>query len=434
MRSSREPPPRTAPADRPAPPRRVLVAPDKFKGTMSAQTAAEALARAIAGTALDGAPVEIDLAPIADGGEGSLEVLAGPLHLERRVARVHGPLGEAVDAEWGLDPSSGLAVVELSQAAGLWRAPPDRRNPTATTTVGAGELIAIARDAGAVRVLVALGGSATCDAGLGLAVQLGVRFLDAAGRTLAAPLAADDGPQGALRLAPRELGPRVVSVEAPRLPFAIEALCDVGNPLVGPRGAAMAFAPQKGATPDDVEFLERMLAGLARCLVDGRDVAPLASARGAGAAGGVGFGLAAWCDAALRDGAATIFELLDLPRRVRSADLIVTGEGRLDATSFEGKAVGRLAALAAAPGAVKTDARGARPVVAIVGSIDPQLARAARAALVGPGRPFAQLVSIEESVGPELAFRDPPAALEATVRRALTHPYPSLPRNPIPDD
>jgi glycerate kinase len=242
---------------------RVIVAPDSFKESLTALEAAAAMAR---GAASAGAVV--DLCPVADGGEGTVEALVRATDGEVVRARVTGPLGEPVDAAWGLLGDGATAVVEMASAAGLPHVPPDARDPTSTTTFGVGELLRAALDSGRPRIALGLGGSATCDGGVGMAQALGVRFdgapTRAAGRDLTRIRAIDT----------READLRLESTE-------IVAACDVANPLLGTRGAAWVYARQKGATPGQVDDLERGLAHLAALLTDVDATEP-----GAGAAGG----------------------------------------------------------------------------------------------------------------------------------------------------
>ncbi len=324
----------------------VLVAPNAFKGSLSAAQAAAAMAAGVTAAA-PGAMVH--RLPVADGGDGFLDVLEAPLGAERRVRRVRGPLGEPVEATWLLAPGMGLAVVELARASGLALVPKNRRDPLAANTLGAGELVRTALDAGARRILLGLGGSATVDGGTGLAAALGVRFLDAAGHELE--------PSGAAleRVAAIDtsgLDPRLARV-------TLEAACDVDNPLTGPRGAARVFAPQKGADPGQVRRLERGLAALARAVARscGREVAELPCA---GAAGGTGAVLAGVLGARLRPGAALVLDELGFDAALAGADLVLTGEGALDEQTRGGKAPAEVARRAGAAGV---------PCIAIAGRV-----------------------------------------------------------------
>ena len=299
---------------------KVVIAPQEFKGTLTAREAARAMAVAV--RRVLPASVQV-LRPMADGGPGTLDTLLAALGGARKRRRVTGPNGEPVEATWTVLPD-GCAVIEMAQAAGLLRIKGPQRPMTATTR-GVGELIRAALDAGCRSILVGVGGSATSDAGAGMARALGVRFLDAAGKDLA-----EGG--GALS--------RLARVDTTGLDGRLEAvemtvLCDVDNPLTGDRGAARVFGPQKGASPDQVRQLDQGFTRLAALVADRR----LAVLPGAGAAGGLGFGLAAFCGARLEPGAAAVADTVNLDRLLRDADLCLTGEGRLDGQTAGGKTV-----------------------------------------------------------------------------------------------
>jgi glycerate kinase len=275
---------------------------------------------------------------MADGGEGTLEALtdAG----ERRSTRVAGPLGDPVNAAWGLR-RDGTAVLEMATASGLALLDPSRRDPRRTTTRGVGELLRAALDAGATRILVCLGGSATNDGGAGMASAIGVRFLDEAGRTLR------DGGAALAALARIDLTGRDPRIEAAE----ITGLCDVDSPLCGPSGASATYGPQKGAGEETVWDLDRALAHLAAVVQHDLGVDP-SKEPGAGAAGGLGFGLLAFAGARLRPGVTAVAEAVGLEAAIAQTDLVVTGEGAFDATSTRGKVVGGIldaAALAGVP-------------------------------------------------------------------------------------
>ena len=306
-----------------APVIRVVCAPNAFKGTLSALDAAAAMATGVA----DAGGIAVAV-PMADGGDGTMAVLvqASGGWISEHV--VSGPLGEPVSARIGwLDATT--AVVEMAEASGLRLLPNDQRRPLAATSLGTGELLAAALDAGATSVIVGVGGSASTDGGAGLLIALGVR-----------PIAADGAAVGSRGGAELEridrightakwgLGGRRVSVA-----------CDVQNPLLGPRGSAPVFAPQKGAGPDQVAVLERGLCQWAAVVV--RDLAPeranLAERPMTGAAGGAAFGLSA-LGAELVDGAALVADAVGLTAALVGADLCLTGEGCFDATTKEGKA------------------------------------------------------------------------------------------------
>ena len=323
---------------------RILVAPDSFKGTLSAAEAARAMARgACEALRASGGRCEIDLCPIADGGEGTLDAIAAAVRARRHGVDVEGPLGEPARVEWGSwTGASGerFALVETSAGAGWRHVPPDRRDPERTTTYGLGRMIGAACAPGADVLCVALGGSATVDGGTGVAQALGARF------ELDPPLGPGERMRGGRLGDIRRIEPSIgVGGACPR----VVALCDVDNPLTGPRGAAPVFGPQKGATAAQVERLD---AGLANLAAYAREAGLAADpeAPGSGAAGGLGYGLAAFLGAEIRSGAEFVLDAVGFEARVRGADLVLTGEGRLDAQTIGGKAVWRVARAAAAVG------------------------------------------------------------------------------------
>ncbi len=308
---------------------RVLLCPDKFRGTATAVQVGSALETGWRRVRTGDAFVVL---PMADGGEGTLDALAGGT--ARRRTRVAGPLGDPIEAAWGLRPD-GTAVIEMANCSGLALLDPARRDPRKTTTRGVGELMRAAMDAGARRILVCLGGSATNDGGTGMATALGVSFTDAAG----APLPAGGAALGQLaRIDLAGLDPRLGGAD-------VIGLCDVDNPLVGPAGASATYGPQKGADEDAVWELDRALAHLAAMVLRHLGVDP-SKEPGAGAAGGLGFGLLAFAGARLRPGVEAVAEAVGLERSLEGADLVVTGEGAFDATSLRGKVVGGVLAAA----------------------------------------------------------------------------------------
>ncbi|HSK24334.1 MAG TPA: glycerate kinase [Egicoccus sp.] len=349
---------------------KIVIAPDSFKGGPSASEVADALADGWRGVRPED---EVVCLPLADGGEGTLDALRiGVPGATRRVVRgVTGPDGRPVDAHYLLLPD-GTAVVEMAAVSGLpLMAAPD---PLGATSRGVGEVVAAALDAGATRIVLGVGGSASTDGGTGALASLGARFLDRDGETLA-----DGG--GALR--------RLASVDLSSLREApargLEILTDVDSPLLGPHGSAAVFGPQKGATPDDVAMLDAGLARLAERL-GGRPEMP-----GAGAAGGIAYGFAAAWDATLRLGSRAVAEELALGDHVRGADLVITGEGRLDHTSLRGKVVSAVlehvadgtTALAIVAGVVADDVElGVRATVLSL----TELAGSAARSLAEPGR------------------------------------------------
>lgn len=324
---------------------RIVVAPQEFKGSLSAEEAAAAMAQGVR-RALPGASVEA--VPMADGGPGTVAAVLSAVG--GRVVRtaVSDPLGRAVEAEWGLLEGGGAAI-ETAAAAGLWRLSEDERDPRVASTFGVGELIRAALDSGCRRLLVGLGGSATNDGGAGMAQALGVRFLDALGRELPPGGAALAGLE---RIDSSGLDGRVAGAE-------VVAAADVTNPLCGPEGASLVYAAQKGATREVAQELERALARYAEIVA--RDVGvSVADAPGAGSAGGLGAGLIAFLGAAVRPGVEVVAEAVHLRERLRGADLVLTGEGRLDAQTSYGKTVAGVARMAAREGV---------PAIAVVGAL-----------------------------------------------------------------
>lgn len=327
---------------------RVVVAPDSFKGSLTAAAAAAALAAGVT-DAVPGAQV-VSL-PLADGGEGTATVLVQATggHLEERT--VTGPLGEPVRAAFGVLGDGETAVIEMAAAAGLTLVPPARRDPLATTTRGVGELVRAALDLGCRKLIVGLGGSATTDGGAGLAVALGYRLLDAAG----APISPTGGGLAQLhRIEAAGVDPRLAQAD-------VRVACDVDNPLYGPRGAAVVYGPQKGATPAAVDALDRGLRRLAD--VVRRDLGPdVAAVPGAGAAGGLGFGLLAFARGRLQPGIDLVLDTVDFAAALAGADLVLTGEGRIDAQTAAGKVP---------LGVARRAARQGVPVVVIAGGLGP---------------------------------------------------------------
>lgn len=323
----------------------IVVAADSFKGGLSAPEACRAIAEGLR----DANPeVEVRLKPMADGGEGTAAALLSARPGGAWVsARVAGPLPErAVDASFAWFPDDRTAVVEMAAANGLPLLAEQERNPLVTSTLGTGQLIAAAIRRGARRIVLAIGGSATVDGGVGAATALGWKFLNGNGIQV---------PPGGGHL--RQIA-RIVPFCGPALP-PVTVLCDVTNPLCGPRGAAEVFGPQKGATPAMVAHLEAGLAHLADCVRTqlGKDVLALA---GGGAAGGLGAGAVAFFDAELKPGIATVLEVSRFDSALRGADWCLTGEGSFDRQSLDGKVVSGVAAAARAAGV---------PVVVLAGRI-----------------------------------------------------------------
>jgi glycerate kinase len=309
---------------------RILIAPDSFKESMTAAEAAEAMARGVARALPD---AEVVLRPLADGGEGTLEVLAGPLGAEIHTVDTLDALGRPISARYGL--AGRAAIIEVAEVIGLGLIAPAERDIERASTFGLAMVVTAALDAGADRLIVGIGGTATCDGGAGLLAGLGVQLLDEHGR----PVSAD--PRGLRQLHHLDLAgldPRLVQV-------SIEVATDVTNPLLGPEGAAAVFAPQKGARPDQLPGLEEGLSRWAAAL-HAAGSPEVAALPGSGAAGGLGAALLA-VGARLRSGAALVAAAVGLTEELSHAELVLTGEGSLDAQTAAGKTVSLVVAAAA---------------------------------------------------------------------------------------
>lgn len=325
---------------------KIVIAPDSFKGSLTALEVCEAAARGL--EAIDPS-FEIVQVPMADGGEGTVQSLVDATGGSLVTHTVTGPLGEPVDAIYGLLGDGESAVIEMAAASGLPLVPDDLRNPLNTTTFGTGELIAAALDQGRRKLIVGIGGSATTDAGAGMAQALGVRLLDESGEPIGF------GGADLARLATIEMtdaDPRLRDTE-------IRVACDVDNPLYGERGAAYVYGPQKGASPDDVKVLDANLCHVADVVQRdlGLDVRDLP---GAGAAGGLGAGLVAFCGATLEPGVEIVVDAVDLPGFMRGADLCITGEGAIDSQTAFGKTPAGVTEVARREGV---------PVIALAGGV-----------------------------------------------------------------
>ena len=326
---------------------RLLIAPQEFKGSLSAAEASRAMAEGLRRALPE---VELDLAPMADGGPGTVVALVTAGGGRRLTTTVADPLGRPVEAAWGLLEEGRTAVIEMAAASGLVLLRPEERDARRASTYGTGQLIIAALEAGCRRLIIGLGGSATNDGGAGMAQALGARLTDEEGREL---------PPGGAALA------RLACIDVSGLDGRLRdcqvlGATDVTNPLCGPQGASAVYGPQKGASPADVQELDAALAHYAAVIE--RDIGKrVADVPGAGAAGGIGAGLIAFLDAELRSGAELVAEVVGLEKRIAAADLVVTGEGRLDAQTAYGKTVATVARLARAQG---------RPVVALAGRVD----------------------------------------------------------------
>jgi len=372
----------------------ILIAPDSFKETLSAVEAAEAIARGVQRALPDAA---IDRCPMADGGEGTVDALVNATGGKFRTTQVTGPLGEPVQAKWGVlgvrPPSHGegrgegarTAVIEMAEAAGLHLVPVAKRDPTRTTTFGVGQLIAAALDEGCTHIILGIGGSATTDGGLGMAQALG------AACGFAPPLRGADL-QRITQIDTTTLHPRIANTH-------ITVACDVTNPLTGPNGAAHIYGPQKGATPQQVQQLDAGLAHLANLM----NIDP--DQPGFGAAGGLGFGLVAFCGATLERGIELVLDAVDFDRRAAQANLVITGEGNLDGQSIQGKTC---------IGVAQRAAKAGTPTIALVGKADEDAA----ACLAHGLRAYHAIVN--EQVTIEQAMANAAQFLEDIVAQVIT--------------
>jgi glycerate kinase len=326
---------------------RILIAPDKFKESLTAKQVASAIRDGFHSVFPE---ANFDIVPVADGGEGTAEIFLEALGGRRTEIAAHDPLGRAVTASYSWISNSELAVIDMSSASGLWRIADTERDPSRASTFGTGELMADAIARGAKNLLVGLGGSATNDAGVGMATALGWKFLDDENQPVASY------PAEFLRI--RQLVP-----PSTPLSCSVTGLCDVKNPLLGESGATRVFGLQKGAPSEMLTSLENSLSHLAHLCREqlGNDYC---NSPGAGAAGGLGFGLLTFCQGTLEPGFQAVARLMDLESKAAGADLVITGEGRLDAQSLLGKAPFEIARLAQRHG---------KPVIGFAGLVEEDL-------------------------------------------------------------
>lgn len=325
---------------------KIILAPDSYKGSLTAQEACAALSAGIKKVLPE---VRLEAVPMADGGEGTVQSLVDATGGQILTTEVQNPLGVKISARYGILGDGATAVIEMAEASGLYLIKKEARNPLRTSTYGTGQLIRAALEGGCRKFILGIGGSATNDGGAGMARALGVRFLDREGRELA--------PGGG---ALGELAQIDVSGLDPRLEeCSFTVACDVDNPLCGPRGASFVFGPQKGAMPAMTEELDRNLARYAQIIQQdlGADVRDFP---GAGAAGGLGAGMLAFLGADLKPGVEIVIEAVKLREKLAGADLVLTGEGQCDFQSVRGKAPF---------GVAKEAAKRGIPCIVIAGSI-----------------------------------------------------------------
>jgi glycerate kinase len=334
---------------------KILIAPDKFKGALGAREVAENIAKGLRDALSD---AKIEIVPMADGGDGTVEVICNARGGSWLQCKAHDPLGREIDARYAWIADEKVAVIEMSEAAGMRRLSENERDPLRATTFGVGEMILDAVSRGAREIIIGLGGSTTNDGGFGTARALGFRFFSDAEELIGdmsrlrdlskikAPVAAGVSPANS-RTQPTRLPPQL----------KIIAAVDVKNPLLGKNGATRVFGPQKGATNDKIDILEQALTRLADVVAKefGLDYR---NEPGAGAAGGLGFGLMSFCGAKIRPGFDVVAEAVGLETKIKDADIVITGEGSLDRQTLEGKTPVGVARLARKLG---------KPVFAIVG-------------------------------------------------------------------
>lgn len=324
----------------------IVIAPQSLKGSLTAAEAGQAIAEGVRAVYPE---AEVEIVPVADGGEGTVQALVDATGGEIVQQVVTGPLGEPVAAFFGLMGDRQTAAIEMAASAGLPLVPPSKRDPRITTTYGVGELILAALDRGCRHFIIGIGGSATNDGGAGMAQALGASLLNKKGIEIE---------RGGASLATLS---RISTegLDARLQECTVEVACDVTNPLCGPTGASAVYGPQKGATPEMVVQLDAALAHYAQIIE--RDLAiSVKDIPGAGAAGGLGAGLIAFAHATLRPGAQIVLEAVRLEERIRTADLVITAEGQIDSQTAYGKSVGAVAALAKRYGL---------PVLALAGSL-----------------------------------------------------------------
>ena len=301
---------------------KILIAPDSFKGSATSSKAAEAIGKGVHTVFPDADLIKI---PVADGGEGTVEALTDSMHGEIISRRVKGPLGEEVNAEYGILPGK-VAVIEMASASGLPLVPDNKRNPLITSTYGTGQLILDALNMGCTEIILGIGGSATNDGGTGMARALGYNFLDSSGNEL------KEGGGSLINLA--EIDDSEVDGSIFKTKFFVA--CDVTNPLTGLEGASHIYGAQKGASSGDIEILDGALGKLA-AVVSKKYARVNEDIPGAGAAGGLGYGLMEFCGGELKSGIEIVLDLIKFDDYLEGVDLVISGEGRIDGQSIYGK-------------------------------------------------------------------------------------------------
>ncbi|MCK5153514.1 MAG: glycerate kinase [Spirochaetales bacterium] len=328
---------------------KILIAPDSFKGSATSRKAAEAIGKGVHLVFPNAELIEI---PVADGGEGTVEALTDSLKGQVVKKRVKGPLGELVDAEYGILPGE-VAVIEMASASGLPLIPDNKRNPLITSTYGTGQLILDAMERGCREIILGIGGSATNDGGTGMARALGFRFLDLEGKEL------PEGGGSVIGLA--DIDDSGIDKRILETNFLIA--CDVTNPLTGPEGASYIYGAQKGASQSDIQHLDDALGKLAE-IINIKYSRANDNIPGAGAAGGLGYGLMEFCGGTLKSGIEIVLDLIKFNDYLDGVDLVISGEGRIDGQSVYGKVPVGIAGRAKKKNI---------PVLVVVGDIGPKV-------------------------------------------------------------
>ena len=329
---------------------KIVIAPDSYKESLNALEVATQIEAGFREVFPNASYVKL---PVADGGEGTVEAMVAATNGEIIEVDVTGPLGDPIQSFYGISGDRQQAFIEMAAASGLEQVPPELRNPMKTTSWGTGELIRYALDSGVKSILVGIGGSATNDGGIGMLQALGARFLDSQGESLGL------GGGEVARLASIDISGLDSRLKA----CQIDVACDVTNLLTGKEGASAVFGPQKGATPEMVRELDKALEHYAKIIAHDLDIDVL-ELSGGGAAGGMGAALYAFCGAQLRPGIEVVTRALKLDELVRDADLVITGEGRIDSQSIHGKVP---------IGVAKVAKRYNKPVIGIAGSLTPDV-------------------------------------------------------------
>nr|WP_276934443.1 glycerate kinase [Globicatella sulfidifaciens] len=371
--------------------KQIIIASDSFKGSATSKEVGSYIAKGIHSLYPE---YQTHIFSIADGGEGTVEAVMAALPGETVALPVRGPLNETVQAAYGLIEQGQTAIIEMAQASGLTLVPEDKQNIMKATTFGTGQLILDAINRGVRKIYIGIGGSATNDGGMGMAQALGVKFLDAKGQALSG------NAQNLKAIAQIDLTKMKVNPKT----IEIIILSDVNNPLCGENGAAKVFGPQKGAKTNQIKMLDEGLQHYAEKLkeVYNRD---FASIPGAGAAGGLGAGLMAFLNATLKSGIDEILQLIEIEPAIQTADLVITGEGRIDGQSLSGKAP---------IGIAKIAKRYRVPTIAIVGSQSLDIEAVYQAGIAGVFDVINQPMTLEQ------AIQQTPELVEATAKNAIS--------------